>query len=111
MINKLQIIIIILSLVDLTATYFYITTFHAQFPTLDATKLEANPILRMAMQKFGIKLGMIIGGVIVFSILCLIIFSAELNWLWFLTGVLSMMVIYHLLNFSQLVAMKGVGVG
>lgn len=111
MISKIQIIILILSLVDLTATYFYVSTFHAQFPKLNHLTLEANPILRMAMQKFGIGKGMLFGGIVVFMILLLIVFTSQRDWLLYLAGVLSMMVIYHLLNFSQLAALKGVGGG
>lgn len=109
MINKLQIIILILSLFDLTATYLYASQFHAKFPQLDYTTLEANPILRMSWRKFGLKAGMIIGGIIIFSLLILIVLSIEINWQYFLAGALSMMVVYHFLNFAQLAALKPVG--
>lgn len=106
MITKIQIIILILSIIDLIATYFYISTFHTEFPKLNALNLEANPILRLAMGKLGILLGMIVGGIIVFAILCLIVLSVPEKWLWYLCGVESMMIIYHLLNFVQLAGLK-----
>lgn len=109
--NKLIIVIMILSLLDLGATYLYISTFHKKFPQLDATKLEANPILRLSMTHFGIGKGMLIGGVLVFAILSLILFSMQEKWLFYLSGVFTMMLIYHFLNFSQLAALKPVGAG
>lgn len=105
MISKIQILIMVMSLIDITATYFYVSTFHAKFPQLDYTTLEANPILRMSWKKFGLGLGTIIGGFIVFSILSLIVLTASEKWQIYLAGVLSMMIIYHFLNFSQLAAL------
>ena len=106
MISKLQILLIVMSLIDLTATYFYVSTFHNKFPTLDYTSLEANPILRMAWQKLGLTWGTIVGGAIVFSILVLLVFTISDKWRMFFAGTLSMMCIYHLLNFSQLLKLK-----
>lgn len=108
MITKLQIIMIVLSLVDLTATYFYISAFHTKFPQLDYLSLEANPILKMSMQKLGLPWGYVLGAVIVFAIFLLLIFSITEKWQMFLTGALSMMCIYHILNFSQLAALRPV---
>jgi hypothetical protein len=108
-INKIQIIILILSIIDITATHFYVSTFHAKFPQLDYTTLEANPILRFSWKTFGLKLGSIIGGVIVFSILAMIVYNMNNNWQYFFLGLLTMMVIYHSLNFTQLAALKPVG--
>jgi uncharacterized integral membrane protein len=107
--TKLQILILIMSLIDLTATYFYVGTFHNKFPQLDYKTLEANPILRMAWTKFGLNWGMIIGGIIVFAILFLIIMTAPEKWHMYLAGVFTMMIIYHFLNFAQLAALKPVG--
>lgn len=106
MITKLQIIIMIMSILDLGATYFYVSTFHAKFPQLDYTTLEANPILRMSWKQFGLGTGMIIGGIVVFALLSLLTLTASEKWQIYLAGVLSMMIIYHFLNFSQLAALK-----
>lgn len=106
MITKLQIFILVLSILDLTFTYFYVSTFHAKFPKLDYTTLEANPILRMSWKKLGSKSGMIVGGAIVFIILTLLVLSISEKWQYFLAGILLMMNVYHLLNFSQLSALK-----
>ena len=92
----------ILSILDLTATYFYVSTFHNKFPKLDYTTLEANPILRMSWKKLGLQAGMIVGGLIVFGLLSLLAWSLSEKWSYFLLGTLAMMCIYHLLNFSQL---------
>lgn len=105
----LPILIMILSVLDLTATYLYVSTFHAKFPSLDYKTLEANPILRMAWGKFGLKAGMIFGGVIVFGLLMLIVLTAPEKWQMFFCGALTMMLIYHFLNFMQLAALKPAG--
>src|SRR3990167_4639625 len=102
MITKLQIIILILSVIDLGATFLYISTFHNKFPQLDYTTLEANPILRMAMKNLGLVKGMIVGGLIVFAILVLLVLTIPDKWQYYLSGVFTMMIVYHFLNFSQL---------
>ena len=102
MLTKIQIIIIVLSLLDLTASYFYITTFNNKFPNQDPTIIEANPILKMSIQHFGILKGMIFGGLLVFSILLLVILTLNFKFHYYLAGVLSMMLIYHTLNFNLL---------
>ena len=107
--SKLQIIILLMSLADLTATYLYVSTFHNKFPTLDYTSLEANPILKAAWKQLGLNIGMIVGGLIVFTILLLVVLSTPDKWLMYLAGVFTMMLIYHLLNFSQLANLKPVG--
>jgi hypothetical protein len=106
MIKTIAIIILIMSIIDLTATYFYVTTFHTKFPTLDYTTLEANPILKMSWKTFGLNVGMIVGGIVVFAILTLIVLNISDEWLYYLMGVFSMMIVYHLLNFTQLAALK-----
>ena len=105
MLTKLQIIIIVLSLLDLTASYFYVSTYHDKFPNANYTQIEANPILKMSLNLFGIEKGMIFGGLIVFSIMLLVILTLKINFHYYLAGVLSMMLIYHLLNFNLLRAM------
>lgn len=109
MIKLIIIAIIILSLLDLGATYLYINSFHKKFPTLDYTTLEANPILKLCMKYFGLTKGMLIGGIIVLVILLLIVFSLVEKWAYYLAGAFTMMLIYHFLNFSQLLALKPAG--
>lgn len=104
--KTIQILILIFSILDIGATYLYVSSFHNKFPTLDYTALEANPILRLSWRQWGLNIGTLIGGAIVFTILLLIVLNTKDNWLWFLMGVLSMMLIYHLLNFSQLAQLK-----
>jgi hypothetical protein len=104
--SLIQIVILLLSLIDITATYIYVSTFHSKFPNLDYTQLEANPILRFSWKTFGMGIGTLVGGIIVFSILFLIIYNAKINWQYYLFGVLSMMCIYHILNINQLAHLK-----
>lgn len=105
MIKTIVIFILVLSLLDLGATYLYISKFHEMFPQLNATDLEANPILRTTMNIFGIDKGMIIGGIIVLGLLLLITWTMAEKWLYYLLGVFSMMLVYHTLNFKQLLSL------
>lgn len=98
-----------MSIFDLGATWYYLKSFNDKFPNVDYKTLEANPILKLAMTHFGLTKGMIIGGIIVFAILLLIVFSMTEKWLYYLTGVFSMMLIYHLLNIGQLTNLKPAG--
>lgn len=109
MIKLIIIVILVMSILDLGATYAYVNAFHTKFPNLDYTSLEANPILKMAMKQFGLTKGMIIGGIIVFAILLLIVLSAAESWLYYIAGLFSMMIVYHFLNFAQLAALKPTG--
>lgn len=102
MLKTIQIIILILSLVDLTCSYLYVNSFHNKYPEQDPTIIEANPILKMSMKYFGITNGMIFGGLIVFGILTLLVLSLKENGLYYLAGLFSMMLVYHFLNFQLL---------
>lgn len=102
MLKTIQIAILVLSLLDLTASYLYINQFHKMYPEHDATKLEANPILKYSMKNFGIKTGMIIGGLIVFGILLILVLSVADKYLYYFAGLFTMMLVYHVLNFKML---------
>jgi hypothetical protein len=102
MITKIQIIILILSLADISASFLYVNQFHNKYPEQDPTIIEANPILKFSIKQFGIKLGMIFGGIIVFGIMLLVVLNVKPNMHYYLAGVLTMMCIYHFLNFKLL---------
>jgi hypothetical protein len=102
MLTKIQIIILVMSVLDLTASFFYLNTFHSKYPTQDYTQLEANPIIKISMKHFGLITGMIIGGIIVFLIMLLLVLSVKENHHYYLAGLLSMMLVYHYLNFKLL---------
>lgn len=102
MLKTIQIIILVLSLLDLTASYLYLNKFNKIYPEYDATKLEANPILKYSIKNLGIQKGMIIGGLIVFGILLLLVLSVADKYLYYFAGVFSMMLVYHALNFKML---------
>lgn len=109
MIKLIIIIILVMSILDLGATWYYLKFFNNKFPTIDFKTLEANPILKLAMTHLGLTKGMIVGGIIVFVILLLITLSIADRWLYYLAGVFSMMLIYHLLNISQLAKLNPAG--
>ena len=102
MIKTIAIIILVLSLLDLTASYLYVNQFSKKYPTVDPTIIEANPILKYSMKHFGVQKGMIFGGIIVFAIVLLVSLSIKENGLYYMAGVFSMMLIYHTLNFKLL---------
>ena len=93
-------------LIDIVATYNYVATFNKKYPNIDYKQLEANPILRTSWKLWGLKIGSFIGGVIVFSLVFFLIFTISINWKWFFSGVFAMMLIYHMLNWSQLIRLK-----
>ena len=105
----IPIIILVMCLVDLFATYNYVATFNKKFPKLDYKTLEANPILRKSWDMFGLNKGMLIGGIIVFLIVCVMVFTLTNEWRYFFMGAFSMMLIYHLLNWVQLMNLKPAG--
>lgn len=102
MIEKIQLVVLVLALIDLTCSFLYISEFSKKNPNQDPSVIEANPILKKSIQTFGIKPGMILGGIITFGILILILFNIGTNGAWYLLGVYSMMLIYHILNFRLL---------
>ena len=105
-IPTIEIIILIMCLIDLWATYNYVHEFNKKFPKLDYKTLEANPILRKSWEWFGLNTGMIIGGIIVFTLVLFLVFTLVTNWKWYFMGVFSMMLIYHILNWIQLMNIK-----
>lgn len=107
--DKIVIILMVMSLVDLTASYFYASTFHNMFPTKDYTQLEANPILSNSWKLWGLNKGMIIGGLAVFILLTIVAMSVPRDTKIYLTGVFTMMIIYHFLNFRLLAGLKPAG--
>lgn len=102
----IEIIILCMCLIDIVATYNYVATFNKKFPKLDYKSLEANPILRTSWKVWGLKLGSLIGGAIVFTLVLFLVFTISNNWKWFFMGTFSMMIIYHILNWNQLIGMK-----
>ena len=102
----IPIIIMIMCLIDILATYNYVNTFNKKFPKLDYKTLEANPILRNSWNLFGLKIGTIIGGLIVFSLVVILSFTINKEFQYYFMGVFSMMLVYHLLNWVQLSNLK-----
>jgi hypothetical protein len=106
MIDYIIPVILIMSIIDIVATYNYVNTFHKKFPKLDYKQLEANMIVRICWNKLGMKLGSIIAGLITFTLLILLILFVPENFRYFIAGALFMMLIYHILNWVQLMNLK-----
>ena len=99
-------IILIMSIIDIVATYNYVNTFNKKFPKLNYKKLEANIIVRYCWDKLGMKIGSIAAGLITFTILIILVSLVTENNRYFIAGALFMMLIYHLLNYEQLKTIK-----
>jgi len=102
----IRIIIIFLSIVDLSLTHKYLKTFKNMFPDKDYTLLEANPIIKLALRKFGFPKGMYVSIPFLFILLIIAICIISTEWLYFAMGLYVMMVIYHFCNLNQLKALK-----
>ena len=102
----IRIIILILSVIDLSLTYKYLKTFKDMFPEKDYTLLEANPIIKLCLKKFGFPTGMFISAPIIFILLFIAIVIISTEWHYFAMGLFVMMIIYHFCNLNQLKALK-----
>jgi hypothetical protein len=72
------------------------------YPKQDATIIEANPILKYSMKALGINIGMLVGGLIVFGIVLLLVLNIKRELCFYMAGLFSMMLVYHVLNFKLL---------
>ena len=95
-------LIILASAIDLLLSYVYVRQFRKMFPKLNWQQLEANPIIRLSWNFFGFGYGYIFSAVLIIVFWIFLVRIISINWLYFSSGLLSMMIIYHFLNFSQL---------
>ena len=96
--------------IEMVMTYLILDTYKKTVPDKDFTKVEQNPILRTCIKKLGLNIGMLLGIIILFVLLNLalrFIFKTE-NWRYFLFGIYCMQVIFHYLNLTALMKVKGV---
>ena len=71
------IILMSLSLIDLSATYFYIYKYKQWQPDKPYNLIENNPLLVFLWNNFGLHLGMFIGSVIILSLIYIVGKSAH----------------------------------
>lgn len=104
MISNRAIIILVLclSLFDLFMTWNMLHTFETKFPDKDVTVLEQNPIIRFFTLKFGVTNGMLLVAPLILGLWYIIIRRTVYEFKFFALGVLTMMGVFHLLNWLQL---------
>ena len=100
--NWIILTILLLSCLDLFFTFKYVDTFREKFPDKDYKQLEANPIIRKMWDMFGFGKGMLISVPIILLGWSLFCFVAPDNIKYFGSGMLTMMMAYHYLNWAQL---------
>ena len=96
------VIILALCVIDLVATYYYVYTYKKWQPNKPYRLIELNPLLRFLWNKFGLHIGMFIGGVIILSINYLV--AKEAHWIivLLLLGFLVFAMYNHFNNISLL---------
>lgn len=67
-----MVILIALSSIDLGLTYYYAKTYKTWQPDKSFNLIENNPLLVLLWNTFGLKLGMLIGSLIILSLIFII---------------------------------------
>ena len=71
------IILLLMSVIDLSATYFYIYKYKKWQPNKPYNLMERNPLLVFLLNNFGLHLGMFIGSVIILTLIYIVGKSAN----------------------------------
>jgi len=95
-------VLVIGCLLDLTLTYNYLRLYKNKFPKKDFAIIEANPLIRNMIRRFGLLDGVVYSGLIIVFILLLLINFTGVNFKFFLAGAYYMMVTFHLTNYLAL---------
>ena len=98
--------VIPLSILDLFLSYLYLKQFIHLFPEKNYVLLEANPLIKLGLKWFGFPKGMFFSMPFVVGAWYIIITLLNTEWLSFACGMLTMMIMYHWLNFNQLKDLK-----
>ena len=106
MINWILIYIIFAFILDMYLTYCYAGYYKNRNPDKDWTIVESNPIIRNFWKRFGLEIGSLLSFFVILIILSIIIEMVSSQWLYFIAGVYSMMVVYHFVNFNALRRIK-----
>lgn len=89
----------LLSVIDLTMTYFYIRQYKAWQPDKSFNKMESNWVLLFTWGKFGLNLGMVLGSIVILSLI--FTWLTLTHWiLWVITAIVLLAAIRnHIKNF------------
>ena len=98
----LLIIVITLSVIDLSLTYYYVNTYKEWQPQKPYKMMERNPVLVFLWNTFGLHLGMFIGIAVIFALNYVIAKHAHWGIVLILILILSFTIINHAKNFGLL---------
>lgn len=98
----IRLLIPLLSLTDMLLTYWTIKTLSIMNPKKDVTTLEMNGMTRMMWKHFGLKKGSIIQGTISVVAFSFVAFYFNMNFIFFLLGVLCITNLIHFNNTMQI---------
>ena len=89
--------------IDMYYTHKYISLYKEKFPDKPYEQIEANPIIRFLIKKYGIACGVLFStGLIGTLVFILLAYVFNTNWNYFLLGVYMMMIVFHLKNITML---------
>lgn len=93
--------------IDMYYTHKYISLYKEKFPEKPYEQIEANPIIRILIKKYGISCGVLFStGLIGTFIFCLLAYVFNTNWNYFLFGVYIMMLVFHSKNITMLKSLE-----
>jgi len=95
-------LLIIGCILDLALTYNYLRLYRQKFPKKDFAIIEANPLIRNMIRRFGLLDGVVYSGLIILFMLSLMIVFFGINFKFFLAGAYYMMITFHLTNLLAL---------
>jgi hypothetical protein len=101
--NIIIIILLILSVIDLTTTYIYVKTYRHWQPNKPYNLIENNPMLTFLWNNIGLELGMLVGAGIILTLIYIIGKSAWMPMVILLLCVLVWAMYNHYNNFTLLI--------
>ena len=94
---NLIIVMMFLSVIDLSATFFYVSKYRAWQPNKPFSLIELNPLLSFLWNKLGLHLGMIVGGIFILTLTYII--SREAHWI--IVLILFLFLVFALYNHNN----------
>lgn len=97
------IILLTLSVIDLGATYYYVSKYKAWQPEKPYKSIENNPLLVFLWNTFGLHLGMLIGAVLIWSLIYIVGKSAH----WIVVLILMVFLLWAMSNHYSNITLLG----
>lgn len=93
----LIIVIMTLSVIDLSATFYYVSKYKSWQPEKPYKLIELNPLLIFLWTKLGFILGSFVGSVIILSLVYIVVRYSH----WTIVGLLLIVLIWTMFNHSN----------